>query len=371
MKYYIIAGEASGDLHGSSLMNSIRLVDSHAQFRVWGGDLMEQSGVEPIKHIRDLAFMGFTEVLLNLKTIRNNLKFCKADLKEFQPDAVVLIDYPGFNLRIARFAHQQGFKVFYYISPQVWAWKQSRVQQIRHYVNRMFVILPFEVDFYKNFGIDVTFVGHPLIESIQNFQQNDREKQLFQSEKKIIALLPGSRKQEIKRILPVMISLKKHYPEFDWIIAGAPAVKESFYREICDDPEISIVFKQTYALLSQSYAALVTSGTATLETALFNIPQVVCYKGGKLSYFIGRMVVNKKIIQHISLVNIIARKEVVKELIQSRLNSKALKKELDRIIHETSIREQIKAEYAGLIKMLGSTKASQMVAKELYHSLQQ
>jgi lipid-A-disaccharide synthase len=358
MKYYIIAGEASGDLHASNLMKELKLLDSAAEFRCWGGDLMKAQGAELVKHYRDLAFMGFTEVLMNIRTIFRNIDFCKEDIMQHQPDVLILVDYPGFNLRIAEFAKANGIKVFYYISPQVWAWKQSRVHKIKKIVDRMFVILPFEKEFYERFDYRVDFVGHPLLDAVANSPAGKNELPV-KNGKPVIALLPGSRRQEISVMLPLMLSMKKHYPDYQFIIAGAPSQPESYYREFVNDKDIPLVFGQTYQLLRHSSAALVTSGTATLETALFRIPEVVCYKGGKISYLIARQLIKVK---YISLVNLIMDKEIVKELIQDELNEKNLKAELDKIL-EGPAREKMLANYDELKEKLGGSGASAAAAK--------
>lgn len=358
MNYYIIAGEASGDLHASNLMRELKKLDSGANFRCWGGDLMEQQGAKLVKHYRDLAFMGFTEVLMNIRTIFKNIAFCKKDILENKPDVLILVDYPGFNLRIAEFAKANSIKVFYYISPQIWAWKQSRVHKIKKIVDKMFVILPFEKDFYKKFNIDVDFVGHPLLDAIENFKIEKNQLQI-NSNKPIIAILPGSRKQEISTMLPLMLSVKKYYPNYHFVIAGAPSQTQEYYNEFNIDAETSILFGQTYQLLKQATAALVTSGTATLETALFSVPEVVCYKGGKISYLIARQLIKVK---YISLVNLIMDNEIVKELIQNELNEQNLKTELDKLLAD-STRNKMLADYEILKLKLGGNGASKKAAK--------
>lgn len=357
MKYYIISGEASGDLHASNLMRELKALDKDAHFRAWGGDLMEAQGAHLVKHYRDLAFMGFTEVLMNIRTILRNIDFCKKDILQNKPDVLILIDYPGFNLRIAEFAKSNGIKVFYYISPQIWAWKQSRVHKIKKIVDRMFVILPFEKDFYKGFDYEVDFVGHPLLDAVENFSSS---MQLELPEgKPVIAILPGSRKQEVSVMLPLMLSMKKHYPNYQFLIAGAPSLPKEFYSPFLAGSDIPLIFGQTYQLLKQSKAALVTSGTATLETALFGVPEVVCYKGGKISYLIARQLIKVKFI---SLVNLIMDKEIVKELIQDELNEKNLKLELDKLLEGNSREEMIQS-YAELKMKLGGAGASRKTAE--------
>ena len=357
MNYYIIAGEASGDLHASNLMKEIKLLDREANFRCWGGDLMEKQGSVLVKHYRDLAFMGFTEVVMNLHTIFKNINFCKKDILEFRPDVIILVDYPGFNLRIAQFAKANGIKVFYYISPQIWAWKESRIHQIKRTVDKMFVILPFEKDFYKKYNYDVDFVGHPLLDAIENFaspQPSPEERE------KVIAILPGSRKQEIAKMLPVMLSIKNDFKDFRFVIAAAPSVPKEFYENFTSGNDIEIVYGQTYDLLKQATAAIVTSGTATLETALFEVPEVVCYKGGSVSYYIAKLLVKVKFI---SLVNLIMDKEVVKELIQTDFNAENLKAELKKILFDEPKRNEIKENYILLKQKLGGKGASKKTAE--------
>lgn len=364
MKYYIIAGEASGDLHGSNLIRGLKAEDPEAECRIWGGDLMEAAGGQLRKHYRDLAFMGFWEVAKNIRTILGNIKYCKQDILDFQPDALILIDYPGFNLRIAKWAKAQGMKVFYYISPQLWAWHSSRVHEIKSSVDRMFVILPFEQDFYKKYDYEVDFVGHPLMDVVDQgvAAEGFREKNRLDS-RPIIALLPGSRKQEIERTLEVMLAVTLDFPEYQFVIAGAPSQEDAFYQAIIKKSRLGVegvqlVSNQTYALLSQAEAALVTSGTATLETALFGVPQVVCYKGSFLSYIIARRLVN---VEFIALANLIAGREVVKELIQQDFNAANLRKELAKLL-EPENRRRISEGYALIRERLGSAGASRRAA---------
>jgi len=366
MKYYIISGEASGDLHGSNLMRELKTQDSEAEFRFWGGDLMAAQGGELIKHYRDLAFMGFIEVLMNIRTISKNLKFCKEDVLAYQPDALILIDYPGFNLRIAEFAKENGIAVHYYISPQVWAWKQSRVKKIRRDVDRLYCILPFESDFYKKHDYEVEFVGHPLIDAIAMDSQNmDFRKDNNLSEAPIIALLPGSRKQEITKMLQEMVKMKTHFSNYQFVIAGAPSQDLSFYTALVGE-DVKIVHNQTYDLLQQSEAALVTSGTATLETALFNVPEVVCYKGSWMSYQIAKRLIK---IDYISLVNLIMDRETVKELIQGEFNESNLKLELGLVVEGGQNREQMLSDYKLLATQLGGKGASKRTAELIVGSL--
>lgn len=363
MRYYIIAGEASGDLHASNLMRELRKKDPAAEFRCWGGDLMKQQGGTIVKHYRDLAFMGFAEVVMNLRTILRNLDYCKSDLLEFKPDVLLLVDYPGFNLRMAKFAHEKGIRVYYYISPQVWAWKESRVRSIRENVDRMFVILPFEKEFYKKHAYDVDFAGHPLLDAIANMQEAipsraECVRRWGLEDKPLIALLPGSRRQEISTMLPLMLSVRKYFPEYQFVIGAAPSQDISFYNDLLDGENVPVIAGQTYELLRHAEAALVTSGTATLETALFGIPEVVCYKGNRLSYWIARSLVK---IKFISLVNLIMDREVVKELIQDDLNTSNLRNELQKIL-KGEAREKMLVDYNELKQKLGGAGASEKVA---------
>ncbi|MBV1922997.1 MAG: lipid-A-disaccharide synthase [Flavobacteriaceae bacterium] len=369
MKYYLIAGEASGDLHGANLIKALKKKDEQASFRFWGGDLMEEAGGELIKHYRDLAFMGFVEVLFNLKTIFSNIKFCKKDIEEFNPDVIIFIDYPGFNMRIAKWAKERGIKTHYYISPQIWAWKEGRIKSIKRDVDAMYVILPFEKDFYEEkHNFPVHFVGHPLIDAIANRTQVhpiDFLKEHGLDERPIIALLPGSRKQEISKMLEVMLSVTDNFKEYQFVIAGAPSQDESFYTPFIKKQNVHLLLNKTYDLLSLSHAALVTSGTATLETALFKVPQVVCYKGSRISYEIAKRVIKLK---YISLVNLILDKEVVTELIQTEFNKKQLKKELSKILDEYN-RAVLFLEYYDLEKKLGGKGASKKTASLIYKAI--
>jgi len=358
MKYYIIAGEASGDLHASNLIKHLKMLDNDATFRCWGGDLMQQQGATIVKHYRDLAFMGFTEVIKNINTIFKNIKFCKEDILNNKPDVLILVDYPGFNLRIAEFAKQNNIKVFYYISPQIWAWKQSRVHKIKRTVDQMFVILPFEKEFYNKFNYNVHFVGHPLLDAIESYG-NETNLLAIDNTKPIIALLPGSRKQEISVMLPVMLKMIAHYPDYEFIIAAAPSQTKEFYQKFTANYKVEIVFGKTYQLLQKATAALVTSGTATLETALFNVPEVVCYKGGTISYNIAKKLIKVK---YISLVNLIMDKEIVKELIQHNFNENNLKTELEKLLNSNT-RNVILNNYNELKQKLGGSGASQKCAQ--------
>lgn len=368
MKYYIIAGEASGDLHGSNLIVKLKKLDRNADFRCWGGNKMQATGITLVKHYKDLAFMGFSEVLKNLPVIFRNLKFCKRDILNYQPDALILIDYPGFNLRIAKWAKKQNLKIIFYISPQVWAWKESRVRLIKQCVDKMLVILPFEKDFYKKWNYDVEYVGHPLVDVIERFKQENNEHSTFNiqyASDNIIALLPGSRKQELKAKLPVMLKVAEYFPDQQFIVAKAPGIEDDFYSPfLLPYKNVKSVTDQTYQLLLRSNAALVTSGTATLETALFGVPEIVCYKGNALSYIIAKKLVK---IKYISLVNLIMNKEVVKELIQDDLTVENLKKELESILYNKEKQQQIKNDYNELKNLLSKGgNASENAAKIIY-----
>ncbi len=349
MRYYIIAGEASGDLHGSNLIKELKMLDVLATVRCWGGDKMQEAGGELVKHYRELAFMGFAEVIKNLPTIFRNLRFCKQDILQYKPDTLILIDYPGFNLRIAKWAKQQGLKVIYYISPQVWAWKEGRVKMMKQCIDKMLVILPFEKEYYKKkWDWEVEYVGHPLVEVIEKSTMYGVRSTM--SERPIVALLPGSRKQEILKKLPIMLEVSKSFPSYQFIVAKAPGLEESFYNDLLKGhSNVSYVTNKTYELLEQSKAALVTSGTATLETALFAVPEVVCYKGSYLSYQIGKRLVKVK---YISLVNLIMDKLVVKELIQDELTAANLEKELGELLTNNSRKEQLQKDYAALKQLL-------------------
>jgi len=358
MKYYIIAGEASGDLHGSNLMKALLKEDPNADIRFWGGDLMQQQTNGLVKHYRDLAFMGFIEVLFNLRTIFKNISICKKDITSFQPDVIIFIDYPGFNLRIAKWAKKEGFKTHYYISPQIWAWKEGRIKDIKTDVDAMYVILPFEKDFYQDkHNYPVHFVGHPLIDAI-----SDREPITLEAfatahgldQRPIIALLPGSRKQEISKMLDVMLSITEDFANYQFVIAGAPSQEASFYAPFLHKQNVHLLLNKTYDLLSVSHAAIVTSGTATLETALFKVPQVVCYKANPISVAIARQVVKLKFI---SLVNLILDKEVVTELIQGDFNTQRLSKEVNKILNKDN-RTSLLESYDDLEQKLGGIGAS-------------
>lgn len=363
MKYYIIAGEASGDLHGSNLIKALRREDAQADIRFWGGDLMEKAGGTLVKHYKELAFMGFAEVLFNLKTILNNIRFCKKDIEQFHPDVIIFIDYPGFNMRIAEWAKKKKIPTHYYISPQIWAWKENRIKAIKRDFDKLYVILPFEKDFYeKKHHFPVEFVGHPLIDAIHNRVKVDEStfrKENNLDQRPIIALLPGSRKQEIGKLLHEMLAVVNDFPDYQFVIAGAPGQDFEFYNQFLTHKAVHFISNKTYDLLSVAHAALVTSGTATLETALFKVPEVVCYKGNWISYQIAKRIITLK---YISLVNLIMDEEVVTELIQNDCNSKKIKTELSKLLDE-KYREKLIEKYHLLEEKLGGEGASEKVAK--------
>jgi lipid-A-disaccharide synthase len=363
MKYYIIAGEASGDLHGSNLIKELKKLDRDAVIRCWGGDLMQQAGATLVKHYKELAFMGFAEVVSNLRAIFRNLKLCKDDIHQFQPDAIILIDYPGFNLRIAQWGRPEGFKIIYYISPQVWAWKASRVKTIKECVHKMLVILPFEKEFYRKWNYEVEYVGHPLVEEVEKFKKDSSKSNLTFSDvsvyppliqdpdQPLIALLPGSRKQEILKKLPVMLEMTNLFPGYRFVVAQAPGQEDSFYQNLLKNyPGVLSIRSNTYGLLLRAKAACVTSGTATLETALFGVPEVVCYKGSVISYQIAKRLVK---VRFISLVNLIMNKMVVHELIQNDLTVDKLYLELKDLLNNGSRQQKLKEDYENLRTILG------------------
>lgn len=363
MKYYIIAGEASGDLHGSNLIKELLKLDEHSSFRCWGGDKMAESGATLVEHYRNTAFMGFAEVILNLRKIISFISKCKSDIETYQPDIVILIDYPGFNLRIAEWAKKKGFKVIYYITPQVWAWHKSRVHKLGKYTDKLLVILPFEPAFFKKYNYKAIFVGHPLLDAIEQFHPTHK---IISNKKPLLALLPGSRQQEIKYILPIMLKACQHM-DMEIALAGAPSINDAIYNEILNTidthKKVKLYRNQTYDLLSQADFAWVGSGTATLETALMGVPQIVCYKGHPLSYLIAKRLVN---IPYISLVNLIAEEEVVKELIQDDLT-------VDNIVNETKLlqanKDLIDIKYKDLRQKLGNIGASAKAALEIIQTL--
>lgn len=371
MKYYIIAGEASGDLHGANLMKQLKTLDHKAKFRCWGGNKMQAQQGFIVKHLNELSYMGFWEVLINLRTILKNISLCKSDILHWKPDAIILIDYPGFNLRIAEFAKKNNIKVIYYISPQLWAWKQSRIKKIKRYVDKMLVILPFEKTFYEKFDFEVDFVGHPLIDVIDDEKEKLVSKTQFQSQnnltdRPIVAILPGSRKQEISSMLKIMTQVLPFFPEYQFIIAGISSHPPGFYEAFMKKSNVAIVYDQTYPLLQNASAAIVASGTATLEAALFNTPQIVCYKGGDISYQIAKRLVKVK---YISLVNLVMNKLIVKELIQNKFNPENLKIELNKLLNDDQYNKKILEGYESLKHSLGGAGASKNASKIIFNYL--
>lgn len=371
MTYFIIAGEASGDLHGSNLITALKKKDLQAEFICFGGDLMEKAGGRIIRHYRELAYMGLIEVVKNLDKVINNLKFSKLTLKNLQPDVLILIDYPAFNLRMAQYAKQLSIPVFYYISPKIWAWKESRIKKIKAYVDEMFVIFPFEVDFYQKHHYPVHFEGNPLVDKIDDKMANTPSFHEFTtlnelSDDPIIALMPGSRQQEIERIFPTMLSIVDNYPEFQFVVAATPFFNKAYYQSFIGDKPVKLVFNQNYELLHHSKAAIVTSGTATLETALVGTPQIVCYATSKITFFIGQFFVH---IKYFSLVNIILDKEAVKELLQHKFNTRVLMNELDKIIYNRHTIDSMKKDYQKIRTLLGEPGASKRIAEKILQLL--
>lgn len=371
LKLYFIAGEASGDLHGSNLMKALYKHDPTIDFRFWGGDLMEKIAGKPVKHIKELAFMGFIEVLFNLRTILRNITICKEDILAYKPDALVLIDYPGFNMRIAAWAKEHNIKVYYYISPQIWAWKQNRVHKIKRTVDHMFTILPFEKAFYQKFDFKVEYVGHPLLDAIEQYKEETFSETNFRqkwdlSDQPIIAVLPGSRKQEVSVKLPIMLQAVQEFHQYQIVIAGAPSLDVSFYAPLIANHNVKIIHGATYDVLASSEAAVVTSGTATLETALLDIPEVVCYKASPISYAIAKRLVK---IKFISLVNLIMDREVVRELIQYECNARQINEELKLLLKGGAKREKVLADYEIMRQNLGGGGASEKVAQSLLKTI--
>ncbi len=370
MKYYIIAGEASGDLHASKLMQNLKKIDINAQFRFWGGDLMAEQGGILIKHYKELAFMGLWEVIANINKISKNLNFCKTDILNFDPDAVIFIDYPGFNLKIAEFAHKNNLKTFYYISPKVWVWKKSRIHKIKKFIDKMFVIFPFEVDFYKQYNYDVIYPGNPSVDEIHSELKKHFDPQKFLEQnnlthKPIIALLPGSRIQEVSKMLPIFKNISKNFTEYQFVVAGISAIPKDLYNKYLSNSDIKLLTDNTYNLLKTAKAAIVTSGTATLETALLNVPQVVCYKTSKFSYSIGSKIIK---IDFFSLVNILMKKQVVVELLQNNLQ-KDITSELNKILNDTLYKNTMLEEYKKLKTLLGNPGAAENTAKNIYNTI--
>ncbi|MDA9213169.1 lipid-A-disaccharide synthase [Flavobacteriaceae bacterium] len=364
MKYYIIAGEASGDLHASNLIKEIIKLEPNADIRAWGGDKMQNAGANVVKHFKDLAFMGFYEVLINLRTILKNISFCKKDILEFNPDKIIFVDYPGFNMRIAKWSKKYKFQTIYYIAPQLWAWNEKRIKKIKKYIDSLYVILPFEKEFFETkHKYPVKFLGHPLLDSISNFKKNydSSSEQIITNKKAVIAILPGSRKQEIKKILNTVIKIVDYFPDHQFIVAGAPNIELSYYKSILKNKRIKVIENKSYEILSISTAAIVTSGTATLETALFKVPQVVCYKSSYFSYFIAKLIVN---IKYISLVNLIMDQQIVKELIQQDCNKDKIRNELEKIL-DLNNKKSLQIKYDELTSILGNNGTSKRVALDI------
>ncbi len=374
MRYYIIAGEASGDLHGSNLIKGIHQVDSSAQIRCWGGDLMKEAGADLVKHYKEGAIMGFVEVLTNLGKLSKNLNDCKKDILDYNPDVVILIDYPGFNFRIAEFAKKNGLRVFYYIAPKVWAWKEKRVHRLKKFVDRLFIIFPFEIEYFKKWGIDAIYNGNPLLDSVDNHPSTSETKEEFckrvgiNPQSNTVALLAGSRRGEIKYLLPRMMEVAVKHPQYQFLLACAPSMDMDFYKGIIGNkcPNIKLLVNETYAILRHSDAAIINSGTASLEAALIGVPQVVCYGGNEISYQIAKMVVKLK---YISLANLIMDKGLFKELIQHTCTPTLISQELEQLLHNTSYREKMFADYAQVRAVLGGKGASAKVAKAMTEEL--
>ena len=375
MRYFIIAGEASGDLHGSNLIKGIREMDKEAQIRCWGGDLMKEAGAELIRHYKEGAIMGFVEVVANLGKLAKNLQDCKNDIVKYNPDAVILIDYPGFNFRIAKFAKERGMRVFYYIAPKVWAWKEKRVHKLKKYVDRLFIIFPFEIEYFKKWGIDAIYRGNPLLDSVDNHSSSEESKEAFEqrcgigSAEKTVALLAGSRRSEIKYLLPRMMQVAGRYPEYRFLMACAPSMEREFYEGIIGNKcsNIKLLFGETYSILRHSDAAIISSGTASLEAALIGVPQVVCYGGNEISYQIARSVVKLK---YISLANLIMDKGLFKELIQHDCTPQKISAELDNLLGNSAYREKMLADYRDVRNILGGKGASAKVASAIIEELE-
>ena len=359
MKYYIVTGEYSGDMHAANLVTELKKIDNNLQVRAWGGEKLIGEGVSIAKNIKETAFMGIWSVLKNIRTIKSNFNFCKKDILNFQPDAVILVDYPGFNLKIAEFAKKNGVKVFYYISPKVWAWNKNRISKIKRFVDHLLVIFPFEIEFYKKYGLDVIYVGNPILDEIEK----KHYRLSFSSSKPIIALLPGSRKQEVDSILPEMLSIIESYPNHQFVVGATNTFSKDYYQSFLKDQNVEFVFNETYALLANSTAVLVASGTASLEAALFKVPQVVCYKTHWLTYIFAKILIK---IKYLSLVNILLNKIVIKELIQKEFNRENLKEELDIILEN---RKKMLSEYDIIIDLLNKKGASRNAANFIFSSI--
>lgn len=371
MKYYLIAGEASGDLHGSNLMKGIAMHDKDADFRFFGGDLMAAVGGVLVKHYREMAFMGFYEVVKNLRKISKNFNDCQKDIEEYSPDVVILIDYPGFNFRIAKWAKERGIKVFYYIAPKVWAWKEGRVKRLQQNVDKLFTIFPFETEYFRRFNIEVCYEGNPLIDALEQKRGSLPSFDEFVAKngldgRPIVGLLAGSRKQEVEKCLPVMQRVADRFPDYQFVVAGAPSLPESYYSSFLANGSVRMVYNQTYDLFSVSTAALVTSGTATLEAALHGVPQAVCYRTSFLSALIAKLFIKVK---WISLVNIIMNKEVVRELLQYNMTVATLSDELKALLPGGERHQLVLNEYEALKKMLGEVGSSERVGKKMVELL--
>jgi len=369
MKYYIIAGEASGDLHASNLMKEIKIKDPSAEFRFLGGDLMKEQGGTLIKHFKETAYMGFIDVLIHLRAILKNIKFTKTDIQDYKPDVLILVDYPGFNLRIAEYAHELGLKVYYYISPKIWAWKQSRVEKIKKYINKLFIIFPFEKEFYKKHNYEVEYVGNPIMDAIEIKEADFKKfkKSYNLKDKEIIALLPGSRKQEIKHNFPLMIKTAEFFPEYQFVVAAASSLEKSVFQKYIKNKNIKLIYNNTYDILRHSKAAIVTSGTATLEAAVLNVPELVCYKGEHISYQIAKRLVK---VDFISLVNLVMKKEVIKEFIQYNMTLENIVSELKQILNNTVYRKKMLSHFEEMRSLLGGRGASERTADIIVKSLQ-
>lgn len=368
MKYYIIAGEASGDLHGSNLMRSLKVEDDNAEFRFWGGDLMAEQGGEMVKHYRDTAFMGIVKVLTNLKTIKQNFRLCESDIEAWKPDVVVLVDYPGFNLRIAEFAHKKGFRTFYYISPKLWAWNTKRVKKVKAFVDRMYTILPFETEFYQRYDVEVNYCGNPVLDAIDNRPNKDEEWGTFIArnslpDKPMVGILAGSRKEELARILDDMLLMVERFSNHQFVIAGAPSFTIDDYKPYIGSKKVTVLFDQTYEILQQAKVAMVASGTATLEAALLRCPQVVCYRmwGGNFSDWLGRKIIIK--VPYISLVNLILDREAVRELYQKQFKTELVEAELKQLLFNADYRQIVMDNYDELSRKMGAPGASDKAAK--------
>ena len=376
MRYYLIAGEASGDLHGSNLIKGIREIDNNARIRCWGGDLMKEAGADLVKHYKEGAIMGFVEVVANLGKLAKNLQNCKNDILSYNPDILILIDYPGFNFRIAKFAKENGIRVFYYIAPKVWAWKENRVHRLKQYVDRLFIIFPFEIEYFRKWGINAIYNGNPLLDSVDNHNSALESRESFAKRTGIspaattVALLAGSRKGEIKYLLPRMIEVAKKHPDYQFLMACAPSMEEEFYNKIIGKQcsNIKLLFGETYSALRHSDAAIISSGTASLEAALIGVPQVVCYGGNEISYQIAKRVVKLK---YISLANLIMDKGLFKELIQHDCTPEKIDAELDNLLHNNGYREKMMADYKDVRTVLGGKGASAKVAQAMINELEQ